>query len=65
MAEKGCSASMVVDNGAAEECGAGSQSSPALVVGGGAEEESGTVIMMKAAPLNMAKSPVTSNHREQ
>ena len=65
VAEKGCSASMVVDDGVGEDCGAGSQSSPALVVGGGAEVKNGTVIMMEAAPLNMVKSFVTSNHKEQ
>ena len=64
MAEKGCSASMVVNGGAGEECGARSRSSLALVVSDGAEEESGMVIMMEVAPLNMAKSLVTSNHRE-
>ena len=65
VAEKGCSASMVVDDGVGEDCEARSQSSPALVLGGGAEVESGTVIMMEAAPLNIVKSFVTSNHKEQ
>uniref|UniRef100_A0A7N2N2R8 Uncharacterized protein n=1 Tax=Quercus lobata TaxID=97700 RepID=A0A7N2N2R8_QUELO len=62
--EKGCSASMAVDSGVGEKCVAGSRSSPELVVGGGAEEENGMVIMVEAAPLNMAKSLVTSNHGE-
>ena len=64
MAEKGCSASMVVDDGVGEDCEARSQSSPALVVGGGAEVESGTVIMMEAAPLNIVRvlsRPITRN----
>jgi len=60
--KKGYSASTVVDGGTGEERVAGNQSSPELVVGGKAEKENGTVIMEEAAPLDMAKSPVTSNH---
>nr|POE83616.1 hypothetical protein CFP56_06705 [Quercus suber] len=63
--EKWCLASMVVDGGAGEACGAENRSLPELVVGGGAEEESGTVMMIEEAPLNMAKSPVMSYHRKQ
>ena len=64
VAEKGCSASMVVDDGVGEDYEARSQSSPTLVVGGGAEVESGTVIMMEAAPLNIVRvlsRPITRN----
>ncbi|XP_030945979.1 uncharacterized protein LOC115970489 [Quercus lobata] len=63
--EKGCSASMVVNGGTNEEGVAGSRRLPELVVGGRTEKEDGTVIMEEAAPLDMAKSPVTSNHGEQ
>ena len=63
--KKGCSTSMVVDDGTGEERVAGNWSSLELVVGGRAEEENGMVIMEEAAPLDMEKSPVTSNHGEQ
>ena len=62
MTEKGCLDSMVVDGETGEEHVAGNRSSPELVVGGRAKEENGTVIMEEAAPLDMVKSPVTSNH---
>ena len=64
VAEKVCSASMVVDDETRKEDGAGSRSSPALVVGSGAEEERGTVIMMEADQLFLVKNPVMSNHKK-